>query len=42
MDTRLVPTLIVILLAVIGPITSSDPCASTDGPQFQCWLERQS
>jgi hypothetical protein len=39
MDTRLVPTLIVILFAIIGPITSSNPCDSTDGPQFKCWLD---
>lgn len=42
MDARLVPSLIVILLAIIGPLTSPEnPCRSTDGPQFKCWLRHE-
>lgn len=42
MDARLVPSLIVILLAWVGgtmPKDHPDPCASTDAPQFKCWLD---
>ena len=36
---HLIPTLVVLVLALLGPALSDpDPCASTDGPQFKCWL----
>jgi hypothetical protein len=36
----LLPALLVILLAVLGPtLDRTDSCASTDGPQFRCWLD---
>lgn len=36
----LIPALIVVVLAFAGPFLSRhDPCESTDGPQFLCWLE---
>lgn len=38
----LAPAALVVALAVIGPaLAPDDGCASTDGPQFRCWLERQ-
>jgi hypothetical protein len=39
---HLLPSLLVVALALLGPaFAPADPCASTDGPQFQCWLEDQ-
>jgi hypothetical protein len=34
------PSLVVVALAVAGPWwdVHTDVCASTDGPQFKCWL----
>jgi hypothetical protein len=37
----LVPAGLVVALAVLGPQLTRNECASTDGPQFRCWLERQ-
>lgn len=39
---HLIPTLVVVALAIAGPaLDSPDRCAPSDGPQFACWLERQ-
>lgn len=39
---HLIPTLAVVIVAILGPaLDHPDPCVSTDGPQFACWLERQ-
>ena len=36
----LIPSAVVILLAIIGPaLDCHDPCASTDAQQFKCYLE---
>lgn len=35
----LIPAALVVLLALTSGEPS--PCASTDGPQFACWLEHQ-
>lgn len=40
---HLIPSLVVVALAILGPATAPDPTcpAGTDGPQFRCWLEEQ-
>jgi len=37
----LIPSLVVLMLAVVGPVTDvdDDQCQTSDGPQYACWLE---
>lgn len=37
----LIPTLLVVVIAIVAPIVDEpDQCpAGTDGPQFLCWLK---
>jgi uncharacterized protein involved in outer membrane biogenesis len=31
--------LLIVLLAVLQTFDPPDPCRSSDGPQFRCWLQ---
>jgi hypothetical protein len=36
---HLIPSVVVVVLALVGPsFAPADPCQSTDGPQFACWI----
>lgn len=38
---HLIPLATVLICSIVGPVIDRSDCpASTDGPQFRCWLER--
>jgi hypothetical protein len=37
----LLPAVLVVVLALVAPSFGRDECASTDGPQFLCYLRAQ-